>query len=211
MLSELKYSALAQFSSSGTQEYSRRTKDVVEALKRGNDEVIAKSAFRVHENLDLFADFFGPSVVLVPAPGHAPRVGSDSSWVPRLLCDAIVKVGAAASVEEYLVREFAVKQSRYSSSAERPTAQVHLDSFGISMPDGAMFPPEKIVLVDDVVSRGRTLLAGATALSEAFPEVPVLAFAVFRTIGFGQEVENIRAPFIGEIYRTADGDANRRD
>lgn len=125
-----------------------------------------------------------------------------------MLCEAMQKAGLGGSVEEFLVRRHVVKQSRYADRDERPTAQVHYDSF-VDSSEG-LLEPTRLVLVDDVVSRGRTLLAGASRLGEAFPGAELRAFAAFRTKGF-EEVDVIRLPFVGEIFQTSDGDANRRD
>lgn len=208
MLSELAYSAIAQFAPQGTSASSDTSRRHVNKLKRGDAEIIELLARRVAENISEFNDFFGPNVVLVPTPGHAPRL-QDSAWIPLMLCEAMVKAGLGSSVEEFLVRRYPVKQSRFSQSSERPTAQVHYDSFAGS--DERLFKPASIVLVDDVVSRGRTLLAGATRLSEAYPGVEVRGFAAFRTIGFGQEVEAIRKPFVGRVLLSQAGDAYRDD
>jgi phosphoribosylpyrophosphate synthetase len=65
------------------------------------------------------------------------------------------------------------------------------------------------MLIDDVVTRGRTLLAAATRLQEAFPAVEIRAFALLRTMGLVPNVRQLLDPCIGEIRWKA-GDAHRR-
>ena len=70
-------------------------------------------------------------------------------------------------------------------------------------------PPETIILVDDVVTKGRTLLAAASRLHEAFPRTRIRAFALVRTMGLIPEVPRLLDPCKGEIRWEA-GDARRR-
>jgi hypothetical protein len=63
-------------------------------------------------------------------------------------------------------------------------------------------------LVDDVVTKGRTLLAAAARVQEAFPCAEIRAFALIRTMGLTRNVERLVDPCIGEI-RWRGGDACR--
>jgi adenine/guanine phosphoribosyltransferase-like PRPP-binding protein len=64
------------------------------------------------------------------------------------------------------------------------------------------------LLVDDFVSKGRTLLAAAATLQEALPEAEVRAFALARTLGYVPGLEHLVVPCEGEIL-WLDGDAWR--
>ena len=68
--------------------------------------------------------------------------------------------------------------------------------------------PENVVLIDDVVTKGRTLLAAATRLHEAFPGAQIRAFALLRTMGLIPGVQRLLDPCTGEIRWKA-GDAHR--
>jgi hypothetical protein len=65
-----------------------------------------------------------------------------------------------------------------------------------------------VVLVDDVVTKGRTLLAAATRIQEAFPDTEVRAFALLRTMGLIPDVAQLLEPCVGEIRWTG-ADAQR--
>ena len=65
-----------------------------------------------------------------------------------------------------------------------------------------------MVLIDDVITKGRTLLAAAARLREAFPETEIRAFALLRTMGFIPGVQRLLDPCTGEIRWNA-GDAHR--
>jgi hypothetical protein len=63
--------------------------------------------------------------------------------------------------------------------------------------------------VDDVVTRGATLLGAASRLADALPAARVRAFAAIRTISNPEEFSSITAQVIGRIeYR--DGETFRR-
>jgi hypoxanthine phosphoribosyltransferase len=65
-----------------------------------------------------------------------------------------------------------------------------------------------IVLIDDVVSKGRTLLAAAMRVQEALPNAQVRAFAMVRTMGLVPDVSRLVDPCRGQIRWKA-GDAHR--
>lgn len=66
----------------------------------------------------------------------------------------------------------------------------------------------RLTLVDDVITRGRTLLAAAGMLHEAFPGAEIRAFALVRTLGRGETLHRVLDPCEGEV-RWAWGDARR--
>jgi hypothetical protein len=89
---------------------------------------------------------------------------------------------------------------------KRPTVAAHYASFGLQSPPEQA--PVSILLVDDVITKGRTLLAAATRVQEAFPGTPIRAFALLRTLGMVAEVERLLDPCVGRIRWRA-GDAHR--
>lgn len=66
----------------------------------------------------------------------------------------------------------------------------------------------RLTLVDDVVTRGRTLLAAAARLSEVFPAAEIRAFALLRTLGRNERLHGLLDPYEGEVRWIA-GDARR--
>ncbi len=61
-----------------------------------------------------------------------------------------------------------------------------------------LLPPRVITVVDDVVTRGATLLAAVSRLARAFPQSRVQAFALIRAMS-GQEVQRMLSPCTGTI------------
>jgi adenine/guanine phosphoribosyltransferase-like PRPP-binding protein len=99
----------------------------------------------------------------------------------------------------------AVPKSAFAAPGERPEIQVHVTSLEVvdRLPRMA-----RVLLVDDFVNKGRTLLAAASVLANTFPGVEVRGFAVVRTMGLVPDIERIASPVVGEI-RFERGDAER--
>jgi hypothetical protein len=89
----------------------------------------------------------------------------------------------------------AVRKSAIAPPSERPTVQQHYDSFVVKIVAPA---PIQIVLIDDVVTAGSTLLAAASRIAEAYPDASVRAFALIRTMS-GLEIDQVVAPATGTI------------
>ena len=59
--------------------------------------------------------------------------------------------------------------------------------------------PSEITLVDDVVTRGSTLLAAASLVKSVYPDSKIRTFAFSRTLGFVDDIERIIDPCEGII------------
>jgi pyrimidine operon attenuation protein/uracil phosphoribosyltransferase len=81
----------------------------------------------------------------------------------------------------------AVQKSAFALPAQRPDVQQHFNSMAAQ----ALAPaPTKIVLVDDVITQGCTLLAAASQLAITYPKAQIRGFALVRTVS-GVEVEAV--------------------
>jgi hypothetical protein len=141
-------------------------------------------------------------------------------WVGERLAWCLKEVGLAAEVWPVLRRRHAVTKSAFAPAGSRPTVLEHYASFAVERPwgDGARgrcrFVADsgqaglRLVLVDDVVTRGRTLLAAAGRLREAFPAAQIGAFALVRTLGRHEILRRVLDPCEGEV-RWISGDARR--
>jgi predicted amidophosphoribosyltransferase len=176
-------------------------------LKAGNADFMLKYAARVRQVSDgspLLSGFFDAGDVLIPVPGNAPRPAG-AMWAAEHLAVALVHEGLGRVVWGGLHRTCAVRKSATAAPGARPTVGIHYESFAI---ERATLAPERIVLVDDVVTKGRTLLAAASRVREAFPHAQIRAFALVRTMGLVSGIERLIDPCRGEIRWRA-GDAHR--
>ena len=56
-----------------------------------------------------------------------------------------------------------------------------------------------LCLVDDVITKGATMLAAASRLAEMYPRATIVAFALVRTLGFVDDIDRIVEPAVGSI------------
>jgi hypothetical protein len=149
------------------------------------------------------ASLFGRGAVLVPVPGS--RRSGDGPWPALALALALNKVGLALPVWAGLSRRNGVIKSATAPSAARPSVQQHFDSFAVVPP---VLPQNRIVLIDDVITKGRTLLAAAARVREVLPHADIRAFALMRTQGFALRLEQVAETCHG-VVRWSGGDARR--
>ena len=117
--------------------------------------------------------------MLVPVPGSG-LTKPNTVWSARRLCEELVRQGLGADVLDIVRRTTAVEKS--AGNRRRPTLDQHCDSFTVRP---RLAPPARLVLVDDVVTTGTTLMACARQLAAALPGVPVSAFALARVQSTG--------------------------
>jgi len=101
---------------------------------------------------------------------------------------------------DVLQRTMAVPKSAYAAAGNRPSVQRHYDTM---MVDPQLVSPKRILIVDDIITKGATLLAGASRVAEAFPKADVRVFALIRTRGLVQDVENVIDITVGQITWSA--------
>jgi hypothetical protein len=201
------YASCYVYSPTGMGAVCERSRLLRALLKTGDAGFMLKYALRVRQQATdspLLAGFFGATDVLVPVPGSAPYVAG-RSWAAKHLAVALVNEGLGGTAWSGLRRVRAVRKSATAAPGERPTVNLHYESFCIERP---AITPERIVLIDDVVTKGRTLLAAATRVHEAFPCAQIRAFALIRTMGLIPGVQQLLDPCKGEI-RWRFGDAHR--
>ena len=150
----------------------------------------------IEKNLSalFFKDFFQSGVSLVPVP-RSSLLLPGALWPAERLCKALAKRHLGV-VYPCISRITPIRKSSASKASERPTAKEHYDTLRVSK----LIPlPTRIILVDDVVTKGATLIACAARLTEAFPHTPVFAFAGVRTISKSEDFSNLFEPVKGEV------------
>src|SRR5258708_5304557 len=132
-------------------------------LKSGDTHFIVKYAFRVRQQVadeSPLAGFVCPDQVLVPVPASA-RSTAGTMTVAEHLATAMAAAGLGGGIWNGLRRIWPVRKSATAPPGSRPTVANHYDSFAI---EATTALPPRVVLVDDVITKGRTLLAAAARL-----------------------------------------------
>jgi len=168
-------------------------------------EWIAKTIQRNMTTLP-FASFFQPNTILVPTP-KSSLMRPDTLWVPERIASALTKRGFGNKVISCLTRTKSVPKAASSLAKERPKSIEHYKSMSVT---GILSKPDEIILVDDIVTRGSTLLGAANRLADAFPQTRIRAFAAIRTISNPGEFDKLYDPCIGTIELRESGDTLRR-
>jgi hypothetical protein len=153
-----------------------------------------------------FATALGRSVVLIPVPGSAPAPHAD--WVAARLAWCLWQVGLAAQIWPVLRRLHAVRKSAFAAPGERPSVLEHYASFTVERTRCRREAALQLTLVDDVITRGRTVMAAARKLHEAFPAAQIRAFALLRTLRPDEVLRRVLDPCEGEVQWIC-GDARR--
>ena len=205
----LEFASCYVYAPCGACEVSARSRSLRAMIKAAEPALVplyARCVMRQAHLMPSLAEFFRAIDVLIPIPASAPSRGN-RDYLPDRLADAFVAEGLAISAWKGLRRVRAVAKSATAAPGRRPTVLAHYDS--LSVVSGPDLPADAhLLLIDDVVTKGRTLLAAAARLREAFPQARIKAFALLRTLGFKDQIEDLLDPCVGRIGWHA-GDAHR--
>jgi hypothetical protein len=212
LLSEVRFGSFLVYSPRGTSETSRRSNQICRAIKRDGVlghppvRIIEHAVRRLRETIDAgdLADMLAPDVTLVPCPRSAPFPPTQPAlWVPMRICQALRAAGFGSEIMPFLERVEAVRKSAFAGPGERPSVQRHLTTMRV---ESALAHPSRITVIDDVVTKGATLLAAASLVATAFPGAEVRGFALVRTMGLVTDVERVIEPVVGRIvYAPTEG------
>lgn len=202
--SEVEFGSLLAYTPHDQTPHGRRARKFVLDLKRdaarSGDGTSAKLvARRLQEELDKeaieLASMFDGSWMAVPVPRSSPTKDG-ALWPAERIAAAFVGVGLVRSTQRLLRRAVAVAKSATAESKDRPSAAQHYSSMRVALdangavrserPLGELVraelgPRPKLLLVDDVITRGATVLAASSVLLDEIPDAVVVAFAVVRT------------------------------
>lgn len=208
LLDQIEYGSLLAYSPYGKSEDAWRSQTVTNQIK--NDVVLQSQmsmsesiANQISRNLETlpFADLFKVNPILIPTP-KSSFIRPGDLWVPQRLATALVNRGLGKEAISCLSRVTPVTKSAGTPSEDRPPAEVHRDSMGVKR---ILDKPKEILLIDDVVTRGATVLGAANKLAEAFPDARIRAFIAMCTRTRPKDFVRINDPRRGKIYHTVNG------
>ncbi len=182
---------------------SRRIRD---AVKNARTDFLQSATTRIADIQNgPLASFFDPSAVLVPAPRSSPLVVG-GLWPGDRIARELVNVGLGAAAEPLLKRITSVPKSAFARPGQRPTVERHMETIEVEL---ALGEPPRIIVVDDVVTKGTMLFSCVDLLRGAFPDADVRGFALLRTMGLIAEVTEYIDPCVGTITVNDWGNVNR--
>lgn len=144
-------------------------------------------------------------MTLVPVPRSAP-LPDGALWPAKVICDVLLEHGFGHDIQTLLRRTKAVQKSSTSPADGRPLVPIHIDSIEAERP---LFPPQKITIVDDVITKGVTSFACAEIIKSICPSAKIRIFAMIRTQGLLENIEMITDPSTGIITGYPSGKTHR--
>jgi hypothetical protein len=145
------------------------------------------------------------SATLVPVPKSSLPT-KDGLWVPEPLCHELVRAGFGAGGAILLERSEPIPKAARSLSTERPSAWRNCRTLSVR---STLEAPGDIVLVDDVVPAGATLLGSANRRREAYPAATLRGFAAARTLSNPTRFVRTLDPVVGTIHLRESGRTQR--
>lgn len=154
-----------------------------------------------------FLNVFDQYTVLIPVPRSNP-LPPGGLWVPKRIAEEMVDKGIGGEVMLSLKRVKTVNRSSQSIPSQRPLPSEHYESLLV---EKSLTMSNKVVLIDDVITRGATLIAAANKLIDTYPKIQILSFAAIRTISNSSEFSRWFDPVRGTVMiRSQQGDTIRR-
>lgn len=213
MLSKIRFGSFLVYAPRGTSELSKKAKQFVRARKeerligvppQSPSKYAARRLADEHAKSGL-EELFRTAPILVPVP-RSSRTVEGGIWPAYNIASALVAQGIGATVIPCLQRVRAVPKSAFAASGSRPKPLDHYESITARK---MVADRDELCLVDDVITKGATLLAAASRLQEAYPHATIVAFALVRTLGFVDDIDRIVEPAVGTI--TLRGDEAARE
>lgn len=135
-------------------------------------------------------EFFGGDVLAIAVPGSG-KYDPDNQWVPREICKCLEKAGLVGSWSQCLRRAEAVPKSSFSKG-NRASARRHYETISsVRQLELDQMNATRILLVDDVVTRGATMAGAYMRAIESFPNSEIKCFAYLSTRNFNNFVKAV--------------------
>jgi hypothetical protein len=205
MIHSVNYANILQYSPRGASDNSKKSKNVVGAIKGGRiGGYTNRISELISEHQGDLANFLNKDITLIPIPRSSPIRESDL-W-PALEIAKMLASLNVGNVSTCLFRTKAIrKSSLYFTAEERPSIAEQYDSMGVK----DFVPTENITLIDDILTSGRTSIAAASRVAEKFPNATIRMLALIRTMSF-TEIDTIQKVEIGtKTYYPASGKCYR--
>jgi hypothetical protein len=176
---KIEFATLLRYSSKPTTQNGLKSKKICGALKNGTVAISNRACELIKTDyLDFFSEFFNDDTIVIPMPRSSPLT-NEALWPAKIICNEFYRHNLCKDVLEILIRNKRVPQSSLQSRApDRPDIQTHYNSFLVKP---SFIPYRNIVIIDDVLTLGRTSTAAYMRIKENYPDHSVKVFSVMRT------------------------------
>ena len=204
MITKIEYASVFAYSPRGSGDNHYKSRALTYALKEDRmvmrnvtaSKMVADTVRDVAKSdVSVLTGYFGEQYTLVPVPRSVlHRRGA--LWVPWNLALHMKELKLGHDAVQLTKRIETIPSAPSSPPGQRPTAMKHYDTVEIKEPTHEI---GDIILIDDVVTAGATILGVASKLAERFPNSAIKAFAAVRTISNPAEFTSSMQPVIGTI------------
>lgn len=171
------YLTILVYNARGTSAEAEKSRILCGLCKNGNLQFSKKLALTVFDKK--LEEYFTDSV-LVPVPRSTPLV-QGALFPTKIIADTFVAKGLGNHVVNCLIRLYAIPKSSSAYTADtRNSLKTNLDSLSVQT---QTFDEKNIIIFDDILTLGRTTMAAALKIAEAYPDKNIKIFAAFRTRG----------------------------
>lgn len=181
----MRYLSLLRYSPKVAGDLGDQCRGLVNAIK--NDQSLANGTLASEAVADVLVEaskthtglreVFNGAASLVPIPRSAPR-SPDAMWPSLRIAKAMVDHGLGAEVLVAVERFQRIRPS-HTSGQNRPSVDEHIATLRHCLSLHAR--PNKIILVDDVITKGVTAWACKTVIQEVLPDAEIVTFAAVST------------------------------
>jgi hypothetical protein len=216
-LDRLEFGSLLSYSPHGIGNLDKQSRSVTYFIKQDTyvksppntqsilmSDLIAQTVKRRMPELE-FASIFDGHPLFVPTPSSSLKKANSLDVANRIATALGKELGC--EVNECLKRVIPLPKSATSMAANRSKADRHFASLEVQKP---LYEPKSIVLIDDVVTRGATLLGAANRLLATYPDCSIKAFTAMRTMSNPKEFKTIEETAHGTILLTPNGGTWRK-
>lgn len=173
-----KYLTFLRYSARGTSDYAKQSRVIMGKCKNGDATFNLHLANRIkQEGKSSFFD----NATLIPIPRSTPMNDPNSTYPTKTIAETLVRNGLGINILVCLERFKAIpKSSSQYHASTRNKISDHLDSINV-VP--TLIDTSTIILIDDVLTLGRTSMACVIKLKQTFPDKEIKIFCPFRTRG----------------------------
>lgn len=214
-ITSLRYGALLSYSPHGISKDEVLSRSYRTAIK--NDEPIKSAGIDIPMSRYIaeyiqreigtlpFRSLFNGDPTLVPIRSST-MLQPNSLDMPLRMATELHRVGLGKAVGMALRRVQALPKSATSRSGQRSTAAQHFASQRVQK---LIEEPTSILLVDDVITTGATMIGSANLLAQTYPNASIGAFAGLRTVSDPDEFNEIFDSVSGTVKLYPSGRTHR--